>query len=373
MSYIEFIATELIVHIFDSLDTVQDVVNLASTCHRLNSIYTSSPQLRFLTNAAERQYGPLGDATQLLTQNSSQPAHLVRSVNTSLALLQQIVHVGSVANKWVEIYPLKKWKEDYINRRSLTDDESYRVRRAIYRIWLFSSAFHSPSYSRETRLLPERVSERTELLRNWPTEQLAEIADVRNIIRTTLSSNVCPSNGTITRKFRARHGDEAVKHLVFNLTNIHLNFPPPQLTDRIACVPPSYTSGHFAAPPPNSIFHESNTYSSTSTTRTKAYHLGRVRGSDAGGEGWGDSIGHYYVVEDLMKLNPDEILRLKEKNMCKSDVLEWIHGRGECFRNNGDTFGETLDVVLDERDVTSEEFDEEDGVVGSSEDEDEEE
>jgi hypothetical protein len=378
MAHIEFIASELIAHVFDSLQTVQDVINLASTCHRMHSIYASSQQIRFLTNAAERQYGPLADATQLLTQNASQPAHITRSVNISLALLSQIVRVGSVANQWADIYPFKKWKDNYTDRRLLTEPERLRVRRAIYRIWLYGAAFHSPAYPRESRLVLQRKSLRAELLRNWNTAELAEVADVRVILRDTLAANVCPSNGTIARKFRARHGDDAVGQLVFNLTNIHLNFPPPStMDDRAGCLPSGWTQGHYAAPPPSSLFHDSATYATQYTTRTKAYHLGRYAGSDAGAEGWGDSIGHYYVVEDLMKLDPGQILWLKERKMCKAQVLAWVKEMGEWFENNGDTLGETLNAVLDERGVGNEEL-LEGGVVqyghdGESESEDDEE
>jgi hypothetical protein len=370
MIYIEFIATELIAHIFDSLETVQDVINLASTCHTMHAIYTSSQQLRFLTSAAERQYGPLSDATQLLTQNDSQPAHILRPVNMSLALLTQLIDVGSTANKWADIYPFKKWKENYIDRRLLTPAERFRVRRAVYRIWLYSAAFHSPLHPRESRRIPHRVAQRAELLRNWPTPELTELVEVRAVMRETLAANVAPSNGTITRKFRARHGDEAVGQLVFNLTNIHLNFPPPARVDESfpACVPPGLMQGHCAAPPPSSLFHESATFANVSTTRTKAYHLGRYGGSDAGAEGWGDSVGHYYVVEDLMKLDPSQILWLKERKMCKAQVLQWVRGMGEWFENNGDTLGETMDAVMDERGVFGEDGLREGGIVDGSDD-----
>lgn len=273
----------------------------------------------------------------------------MRNVNMSMPLLKQIVEVGSIANKWADIYPFKKWKDNYVDRRLLTETERHRVRRAVYRIWLYSSAFHSPNHSRETRLLPHRVAQREDLLRNWTTDELAELADMRSILRDTLSANVAPSNGTISRKFRARHGDEAVNQLVFNMTSIHLNFPPPS----DSCLPPNATDGHYAAAPPSGLFHDSNTYV---TTRTKAYHLGRCAGYDAATEGWGDSLGHWYVVEDLMKLDPARILWLKEKKLRRTEVLSWVRGMGEWFENNGETFGETLEGVLEERGVESEDL-----------------
>jgi hypothetical protein len=343
MAHLEFLASELLIQIFDSLSQVEDVLSLGATCHRFHDIQTSSSQLRFLEHAAEKQYGPIVDAVQLLTQNNSQAVHTPRQVNISQALLKQIVSVGSIADKWADLYPFKKWKDDFENRRLLTTEERRRVRRAVYRLWMYGRAFHTPLLPRETRLVPQTMRKRAELLYQWSTDELAEIADVRAVMREVISSNVCPSNGTVTRKFRQRHGDDAVNHLVFNMTNIHLNFPPPQPDPPIYC---PLTSGHFAARPPNQYFH-SSTYISA-TTRTKAYHLGR-HGADAGFEGWGDSINHYYAVEDMLKLDPRQILWLKEKKMPRGQVLEWVQSIGEWFSNYGDTWGETVQHVLDQR------------------------
>lgn len=351
MPHIEYLATELLVRIFDHLVTVKDVLSLGATCHHLHDIQTSSQQLRFFENAAERQYGPLEDAVQLLTQNDSQAVHISRTVKFSFALLKQIVHVGTVAEKWADIYPFKKWKDDFESRRLLTYEERFRVRRAIYRVWLYGRAFHTAFHPRETRLYPLSMRSRAELLYNWSSQELSEIADIHWVIRDVLSHNVCPSNGTVTRKFVNRHGDDAARQLVFNLTNIHLNFPPPHAP------PPAYcpaNSGHFAAPPPNELFFHSPTFAS-STTRTKAYHLGRYGGADAGAEGWGDNLGHYYVVQDMLKLDPEQILWLKERKMCRSQVLDWVRGLGEWFENYGDTWSETMNFVLSERDEKDDE------------------
>jgi hypothetical protein len=138
---LEDLATELISHIFLSCISVSDVLALSSTCHRFHQIYASSQKLQILQNAAEAQYGPLQDLTQLLTHNASQPAHVIRSVPFSISLLKQIVHTGRVAEKWCDIYPFKKWKQNFENRRLLTSNERYRLRRALYRLWLYSRAF----------------------------------------------------------------------------------------------------------------------------------------------------------------------------------------------------------------------------------------
>ena len=108
----EDLATELVVQVFLSCRSVTDVTALSSTCRRFRNIFTSSQKLLILENAAETQFGPLEDLTQLLTHNASQPAHIIRTVPFSLALLKQIVHHGRVAEKWCDIYPFKKWKHN---------------------------------------------------------------------------------------------------------------------------------------------------------------------------------------------------------------------------------------------------------------------
>ncbi|TKA68747.1 hypothetical protein B0A49_07023 [Cryomyces minteri] len=323
--YLGDLATELIEQIFISCTTVESVVALSSTCHRFHSIY-SSRKLSVLANVAEAQYGPLHDITQLLTHNDSQFAHVPRSVPFSLALLAQIVRTGRVAVRWANIYPFKKWKLDSENRRLLTSTERYRVRRAIYRLWLFTAAFHTPYHPRHTRANPTMQHERTMLLHNCSTIQLAEMADMHAIMRDVVSSNVCPSNGTIARKFRKRFPDPADHQLVFNM-NIHLNYP-------IAA--DHYTHARsWPAALLSSPFH--------AKYRATPHH-------EPGAEGWGDDIAHYYVVQDMLKLSLEQILWLKENAPYKGQVQAYVKELGDWFENNGETFGQTLELVICERD-----------------------
>ncbi|KAF2012548.1 hypothetical protein BU24DRAFT_425192 [Aaosphaeria arxii CBS 175.79] len=336
----EFLATELVSHIFSSCSTIADVLALSSTCRRFRNIYTSSQKLLILEEAAENQYGPLQDLTQLLTHNSSQPVHIIRSVPLSMALLQQIVHAGRIAEKWCDLYPFKKWKHNYENRRLLTEEERYRVRRAIYRLWLYSRAFHNREHPRELRAAKAVYERRAGLLHNWNSYELAEIADVHTVLRDVVHSNVCPSNGTIARKFKKRYPDTSEHHLLFN---IHLNYPPPIST------PP--TNNPFSSQcntMPNScspFFNSTSTYTSRYAPSKFSMHSNH----EIGAEGWGDDIPHYYVVEDMLKLNPEQIMWLKENAPFKGQVEGYVRSLGDWFENNGETFGQTLEWVLNER------------------------
>lgn len=68
-----------------------------------------------------------------------------------------------------------------------------------------------------------------------------------------------------------------------------------------------------------------------------------------GAEGWGDDIPHYYVVEDMLKLNPGQIIYLKENAPLKGMVQNYVRELGDWFENNGETWGQTLEWVLNER------------------------
>ncbi|SLM35835.1 hypothetical protein LPUS_05208 [Lasallia pustulata] len=221
----EDLATELVLHIFQSCTSIPDVLNLASTCHHFRKVFAASQRLPILYRAAEAQFGPLQDAIQLVTHNASQPAHLMRSAPSSSALLHQLLEVGRVAQKWEAIYPLTKWKHDFTSRRLLTAPERRLLRRAIYRLWLYSRAFHTPAYPRTARKRRANVLERAALLHNWSSPELAQIEDVRLVIRHVLQHHVCPSNGALRRSFRNRFPDDPQQQQL--LFQGHRSCPPP--------------------------------------------------------------------------------------------------------------------------------------------------
>ncbi|KAF2676730.1 hypothetical protein K458DRAFT_424485 [Lentithecium fluviatile CBS 122367] len=333
----ENLATELVSHVFFSCSAVTDVLALSSTCRRFRNIYASSQKLAILEAAAEAQFGPLQDLNQLLTHNASQPTHVIRSVPFSLALLKQIVRTGRVAEKWCDIYPFKKWKYNYEQRRLLTSSERYRLRRAIYRLWLYSRAFHNRDHPREFRASKLVIQKRAGLLHNWSTLELAEIADVHTVLREVVHNNICPSNGTIARKFKKRYPDN--DHSL--LFNIHLNYPPPSQA------PPAYNpfTSHYTSP--NTLAAHFQSTQSFSRYATSKFSL--HPNHEVGAEGWGDDIPHYYVVEDMLKLDPEQIMWLKENAPLKGMVEGYIRGMGDWFENNGETWVQTLEWVLDER------------------------
>lgn len=335
----ESLPTEIINQIYLSCASIGDVVALSSSCHRLRRIFASSQKLNILAHAADVQYGPLRDVTQLLTQNASQPAHVVRNVPLSIALLKQIVTTGKTAERWCDIYPFKKWKVNFEDRRLLRPEERRRIRRALYRLWLYSRAFHNGAHSREMRMQRPIVAERAALLHNWPTGELAEIADVHAVIRDVVHSNICPSNGTIARKFKKRHPEyqTASGQLLFN---IHLNYPAPQ------CGTAPQSQYHSV---PDVLANHFYNNAALAVASPAAKWRSAAFQHDPGAEGWGDDIQHYYVVEDMLKLDPGQILWLRDNAPLKGQVEAFVRALGDWFANNGDTWGQTLEWVLGER------------------------
>jgi len=189
---------------------------------------------------------------------------------------------------------------------------------------------------------PLMIQERAELLHSWSTEELAEIADTQAMLRDVVHNNVCPSNGTIARRFNKRHPDQ--KHQL--LFNIHLNYPTPPPSP-FSTPPPQVSAYHS---PPNLLFMHFNSSPMLANKYHSAYNRYTYSNThDPGSEGWGDDIGHYYVVEDMLKLDPEQILWLKENAPLKGMVETFVKELGEWFENNGETWCQTLEWVLKDR------------------------
>ncbi|EMC97166.1 hypothetical protein BAUCODRAFT_441481 [Baudoinia panamericana UAMH 10762] len=334
--YFDALPNEILSHVYATLPNIASVLALASTCKHLHTVYHSSQRLSLLATVADTEFGPLDDIIQICTHNASQPAHHHRTAALSTALLTQILSIGRTALAWEDIYPFKKWKSDFASRRLLSAPERRRLRRALYRLWLYSHAFHTRDYPRTTRNHPATIAERAALLHNWTTADLAAMWDVHVVIRDVVANNVCPSNGKIAAKFSKRY-PESTHQLLFNI--------------------------HYA-PPPAPSFCATEAWFSTPSLKYPAVsnsnRLQPTRFHEPGGEGWGDEIQHYYVVEDMMKLDPGQILFLRNFCSLKLHVQAWIRmnvpGAAEWFVENGETFSETVGVVVRQRGGEMEEF-----------------
>ncbi|KAI6954987.1 hypothetical protein KC355_g13440, partial [Hortaea werneckii] len=102
--FFDILPNEIVTHIFHSLSDISSVLALASTCHHFHDVYQKQ-KLSILTQAADAELGPIDDIVQIVTQNTSQPAHIYRNVPMSDALLKDVWRVGKVAQQWEDVYP----------------------------------------------------------------------------------------------------------------------------------------------------------------------------------------------------------------------------------------------------------------------------
>ncbi|KAL9050497.1 MAG: hypothetical protein Q9162_006604 [Coniocarpon cinnabarinum] len=215
--------------------------------------------------------------------------------------------------------------------------ERRALRRAIYRLWLYDAAFHNHGVTRFVRMNPQQIRERTLLLHNWNNQDLADMANAHAVIREVLKSNICPSNGAIERKFRKRFPNSA-HQLMFN---VHLSCRPAPSTPLSLGQRNNFMDR--GVEDPTCLSHPAN-FDRDTKFRPTSQH-------EPGAEGWGDDINHYYVIEDMLKLNPQQVLWLKDNAPSKGEVESFVKQFGEWFDNNGETFEQTLDVVLAQRGV----------------------
>ena len=315
---------ETILGIYSACSSVHDVLNLSQTCQRLHALLPPSQKLSVLLSVAEAHAGPIFDIVQLLTVNDVQATHEIRQPSISYALLRDILSVSHTAQEWQEIYPRKKWDDKYTDRRILNSAERYSLRRAIYRLWLYSRAFHNCNHPRDTRMHQAMIAQRCRLLRAWSTEELAEIEDFRNIMRSVLDATIL---GHDDRQWELEPAFPGQYH---------------QRT-RVSALA---SSAHL-----NSTTAFKNAFHTSSDCR------GFIHQDQTDMHGWVDEITKFYILEDLMKLDPEQALWFREIVYLSMQVPDYIAPVGEeWFMNNGETFAETLEKVLSDRGENPEEI-----------------
>lgn len=328
--HIQDLATETIVQIFLSAPTISTVVNLSATCRRFRRIFCSSNKLPILSQSAEIQYGPLYDITQLVTYREWRAAgvesctydelkgsHVPRDDSISETLIRSMIGPGRVVTEWEDQYPFKKWETDFQNRRSLVASERYKLRRALYRLWLYARIFH-PMHKAEWNLREQRFT----FLSKFSTVELAEMQDVHNMLRDTIGQDICPSRAAMRKKIQDRFPED--DDLSIYLPHSRFSRPPP----------PSFMSDYY----------HSNVYINA---RLNSYATGGAYNPDF--EGWGDGGVHSENVRDMLKLDPGQILWLKKNCSSRCQVEVFIKSQGSGYHLFGDTFVETLMSVLRHR------------------------
>lgn len=173
------------------------------------------------------------------------------------------------------------------------------------------------------------------------------------IFRGVLESQVCPSNSQVLRRHRARYPDDSSAPALRFVQSGPATVEMARAKQALA-----QDDLHY------------------STHVVSKYELR----ADVG-LGWGDEISNYYVVEDMLKLDPAQLLYLFESvtgapvtassavrcigydyessmmgKVKRCGVVEtFVGGLGDWFENNGETLVQTVDWVLEGRGEDSEE------------------
>ncbi|KFX86776.1 hypothetical protein V490_08860 [Pseudogymnoascus sp. VKM F-3557] len=194
-SELQYLPVEIVQLIFGFLPDIESACALSATCHFFHRAYASSRKLIIVQKVLETQFGPLHDVTQLVTLNSSVLPHQTRDPSFSLALARQIAKCGRTANRWVELYPMLRWRVKPEDRRFLHQEERHRLRRAIYRLWTYNSAY----------TMDFEASVGPSILRQYPTRELREIDELRAVFRDTLTHDCCLSNSAVQLHYNQGH------------------------------------------------------------------------------------------------------------------------------------------------------------------------
>ncbi|RMZ74812.1 hypothetical protein DV737_g5717, partial [Chaetothyriales sp. CBS 132003] len=248
----------------------------------------------------------------LPTEILSYPLHVKRTPVLSFSLLVQVSRIGRVATWFESMYPKIRWdSEKAYLRRELAVSEARALRRAIYRMWLFSLAFHTPEVTRTNRMHAALIANRCRLLRAWSTDELLELEDARCSLESILAS-ICPTNGQV---FWNSGADTSLSR-----------FLQPQR--------PRYCSQFYDA--------------HAEATEVEPYSIPAPELRVQTMEGWGDDVDQYHILSSMLKLNPSQVVRLYENALRRRDVEGFVdeHGGGNWFWDNGETMLHTWMLVL---------------------------
>ncbi|KAJ9643808.1 hypothetical protein H2204_001953 [Knufia peltigerae] len=326
------LAPEIMVHIYESLTSVSDIINLSLTCRYFHDLLPKSQKLSLFFSALDKEMGPLDDILQLLTQNDNQMLHVRRTPPLSFALLTQAAAVGRTAGRLVTLYPSFRWTEaESMSRRFLDDTEARRLRRAVYRFWSYTQAFHG-RFGRMLRFDMMPSNERLQLLRTWPTEELYELEDLRCTFEQVVATEICPTDGEVWSRMPddARHFHGHVPH-----ASLHTSFDRSSYHGSV--------SGSY-----RDIFYTSHDMTVLDRTKPSVQELRHKHMS-----GWGSDVHSFYLVQSFLKFSPAQILWLYDNAVSKADVEKYVEAQtgDACFFESGSMLFHDWAAVLHTRGV----------------------
>jgi hypothetical protein len=302
---------ELIQKIYKSCYDVRSVISLSKTCKQFHAAFESSQKLNILQIVIRRDFDPLEEAIQVVTYNESEPAYQYRDPAISLALIKQLYTVGSTVNKWCDIWPLLRWREDTSSRRLLLPHELTRLRRALFRYWLYTVAYHSPQFLSLDHGFPiaSASDRRLTFIRRYDDDEIMELAEVQWVFEQMVHNDICPTNAMLHRRYlQTTPGHNG---LFFG----------------------NYETFSMHGPSGDKIRYKVSVYD----LPKKLAH-----------EAWGNYEQQAGTVADIMKLSPEHLLRLRDLG-CKKERVEYLETLKEGFHEHPGTFRDALEAVMAEK------------------------
>jgi len=214
------LSTELLQKIFEYSE-LPDLLHLAQTSKRnyraylgrrmpllergLHNSYSPLPALLKLTLANEptpsrRPIGTELRITLLLNRITSLPA----TPKLTLENMKKMVSYGKIADRWTELYPRLRWRFGSDNRRLLKSQEKERLRGAVYNHWIYTTLFHSRTFTNYAPDPPSPASlddPRHRFLRTLSTVQQIQLSEYLAHTETLVEIDLYPSYSVVSEQY----------------------------------------------------------------------------------------------------------------------------------------------------------------------------
>lgn len=169
----------------------------------MHNSYSPLPELVKLVVASEPDRN-----RKLLSTEIRRTATVDRIIQTkgvpkmTLELMIKMVQYGKVADRWSEIYPRVRWRDNFSNRRFLRPHEQERLRGTIYRYWTYNTVFHDQLFTLNDPDLPRHSEDpRLRLLRTYSTIELIQLIEFIDKMQQIIQVDLYPSNTMVRSQY----------------------------------------------------------------------------------------------------------------------------------------------------------------------------
>ncbi|KAE9362746.1 hypothetical protein N431DRAFT_490238 [Stipitochalara longipes BDJ] len=214
------LSTELLQKIFEYSE-LQDLLHLAQTSKQNYRAYLGR-RMPLLERGLHNSYSPLPSLLKLTLANDPTPSR--RPIGTELRIslllnritslpatpkltlenMKKMVSYGKIADRWTELYPRLRWRFGSDNRRLLKSQEKERLRGAVYNHWIYTTLFHSRTFTNYAPDPPSPASlddPRHRFLRTLSTVQQIQLSEYLAHIETLVELDLYPSYSVVSEQY----------------------------------------------------------------------------------------------------------------------------------------------------------------------------